>query len=110
MSRLDSAADARLLRHAGLREACVRTMRIGTLRYCPKPLTASLAFPLTLARAQTQTQTQTPSPKPQAPSAKPQTHPLRRQIPTSGPGTLLLERGVSHGLSLAEIAAMMCVP
>ena len=105
MSRLDSAADARLLRHAGLREACVRTMRIGTLRYCPKPLTASLAFPLTLARAQTQTQTQTPSPKPQAPTASP-TPP----DPTSGPGTLLLERGVSHGLSLAEIAAMMCVP
>ena len=32
VSRLDSAADARLLRHAGLREACVRTMCIGALR------------------------------------------------------------------------------
>ena len=31
VSRMDSAADAALLRHAGLGEACVRTMRIGTL-------------------------------------------------------------------------------
>ena len=53
VSRMDSAADAALLRHAGLGEACVRTMRIGTL---------------------------------------------------------LLERGVLHGLSLAQIAALMCEP
>jgi len=53
LARLDGAADARLLRRAGLREACVRTMRIGTL---------------------------------------------------------LLQRSVLHGLSLAEIAEIMCEP